>query len=222
MENNMLRKENILILPYNTMKIVDVIVQLELFKLAGNKMPPLEEVIFRVVTRTHKDLSVYNDCNQELIDQMVKLDYKRLYELSPGTEIVDIIHILSLQKFVNNIYVLFDDDRLVDNTNKYTNIYYDGTLDELINVINKYEITAIVMDDVEILKDIYDKDKLLLENKTIMIPKYGYNYYRNKNGDLRLKYYNDYFSKVTHLEIGTPDIIKFSKDILNKYIKKGK
>ena len=93
---NIDRKEKILILPHNTLRVVDTFVQVELEKMKDPKwFETVEEVLFRVLTRKEKDLGKFNDMDSKLVKDLIDTEWSRYYEIAPRTyiyELLDVLH----------------------------------------------------------------------------------------------------------------------------------
>ena len=70
MEDNMMRKEFVLILPKNTLRLTDAMMQMEINNANGKPLTEgFNDMLWKLVTRTNKDLSKYNKgVDKSLID----------------------------------------------------------------------------------------------------------------------------------------------------------
>ena len=77
MEDNMMRKEYILILPKNTLRLTDAMMQMEINNANGNPLPEtFDEMLWKLVTRSNKDLSKYNKgVDKFLIDELYEKNF---------------------------------------------------------------------------------------------------------------------------------------------------
>lgn len=205
-ENNMMRKEKMLILPYNTLRIFDFMVQVDLEKVKDpNWKGQFEDVLRKVVTRTERDMGKFNGIDSDMVNRLMYDSWMHYYELAPRTNLYGMIETLSQQNFMNDIIVLFHKQNCKEE--EYTNAYYDGTIEGLEKFINENEITALVMDDVELLMTLINRGNVPLDWKTIFISKLGYNYYRHKeSGALLMKHSLEFTSKYT-LEVASLGLI---------------
>lgn len=222
MEDNMMREESILILPYNTLRVMDVPLQMEIDKAAGRLFhEPFDDIVFKMVTRSVKDLSLYNrGVNKEILDELVKINYPTYYELAPRTMMYEIVTIMTNQKFIKKTTVLFPDKDTKDDVFEYD--YYDGTIESLEDYINYNEITCIIFDDMELLKTLNDRKNISLNEKSFIVSRVGYNFYRDKIGELRLKYYADLLKENRNMELTIMDLYNFPESVIRKFNKKGK
>ena len=70
--NNIKRKEKILVLPHNTLRVVDVIAQMEIERLKNPKWNgSFQDLLFDMLTRSEKDLGKYNDVDSEVVNNIV-------------------------------------------------------------------------------------------------------------------------------------------------------
>lgn len=223
MEDNMMRKESILILPQNTLRLTDVMMQMEIDKADGKLFnEKLDDTIWKLVNRIHKDLSKYNkNIDKSLIDELYEKNFSIYYELSPRTLLYEILDILSHQKFIDKTTVLFSNKSIKKAEDDiFSCDYYDGTIESLENYMNDKNITCLVFDDMELLKTINDRKNVSLTRKTFFVSKMGYNFYRDSIGKLRLKYYNDIFKENPTMELCTIDLFNFPRSVIDKF-KKG-
>ena len=209
MESNIMRKESTLILPYNTLRIVDVLLQFEIYNSVGLLYKePFERTVFKMVSRKEKELSKLNKgVDQSLLDQLLKVNFAEYYDMSPRTSLYEILQITKHQKFMTKMIVLFDDKKAKDDV--FDNVYYDGTIEGLEKNIIDNEITCIVLDDIKLLKKISDRGNIDLNYKTIMLSRMGYNYYRDDTGRLLLKYYDKIIEKYPHMELTVVSLTTF-------------
>lgn len=215
--DNMMRGESILILPKNTLRLTDAMVQLEINKAQNNLFKDkFDEMIWKLVSRTQKDLSLYNkDVDKDLIDELYKVNFHTYYDLSPRTLMYEIIDIMINQKFVTKSVILFDNANATDETYRYE--YYDGSIKSLENYINDNGVTCMVFDDMELLKTLYDRGNVSFKRKTFIVSKMGYNYYKDEHNRLRLKYYDEIHKNNPTIELTSIDLYNFSKDVIDKF-----
>lgn len=215
---NIDRPERILVLPYNTLRIFDALVQVEICKAKDEKWyEPLDEVIYKVLTRKEKDLGKHNGVDSKIVKDLMEADWTRYYEIAPRSKVYDIISILQNQRFVKDVVALFHKKDAVDSALRCD--YYDGTIEELEYYIKNNGITTIFMDDVELLKTLIDRGNVDMNWKTIFISKIGYNYYQDKNGILLMKYMEELSSKAC-MEIASIALTNFTEDFLKRRFSK--
>lgn len=179
---NFKQDESILILPHNTLRYVDVIKELDIRKMLNIPQLDFDVQLFETVTRKSKDIeSLYNlDDEQKLIVNSKWLNY---YELAPKTNFYKYLDIIIHQKFIKKTIVLFDQKK-EDGSNiepDFENFYYDGSIEELENIINQNNITCLIIDDIDLLKTLSDRENVDLNNKSIIISKTGYNMIPDEN-----------------------------------------
>lgn len=192
--NNMMRNEKILILPYNTLRVFDLFVQADLYKAKdpnwkGDFMKTLKEVL----TRSEKDLGKVNDIDSELVKKLMNDSWMHYYDLAPRTNAYSMLETLGEQKFISDMIVLFHKKNCHDE--EFTNAYYDGSIEELEKFISENDITAVMMDDVELLMTLINRGNLDLNWMTFFISKMGYNYTRTEHGSLVMKHSTEWTNK---------------------------
>ena len=202
--DNMMRDERILILPYNTIRFMDVPLQMDLNKaLYGKPLTfPMNTLMSKLLARKTKDLHDYNPkIKQSIIDQLKKVNFKTYYELAPRTELQDILYITQNQIFTSSITVLFD---IPDMKDKIFDSAY-GSIEELEKYINDNGITTLVLDDIELLYKLVQRGNVDFDYKTILLSKLGYNLEKLEFG-LSMKHYGEIKKKYTHAEIALIDL----------------
>lgn len=225
MEDNMMRKEYILILPKNTLRLTDAMMQMEINNANGNILPEtFDEMLWKLVTRSNKDLSIYNKgVDKKLIDELYEKNFSIYYELSPRTIMYEIIDILTHQKFIEKTVVLFSNKSIKkpeDDMFEYD--YYDGTIESLETYMNNMGTTCLFFDDIELLKKLNERKNFSLKRKTFFVSKMGYNFYREeKTKKLKLKYYDEIYKENPTIELSTINLFNFPKTIIDKFNKKG-
>jgi len=168
----MKRPETILVLPYNTLRIVDLCVQMEIYA-ASDEEISIEETIHKLLCRKDKDLGKLNKINSEIVNNLMDKYYPSYYKVAPMTIVYDLLAKLKCQKFVNKIIALHKyqgtEEPLFDNA------YYDGSIEELEKFIKNNSITAIIMDDIHILYELVSRENVDVRGMTFFISKMGYN-----------------------------------------------
>lgn len=218
--NNMMRKERILILPYNTLRLVDFPLYYELSILSKEKNKPLESpelVMYKLLTRKNKDFSSWFKADKELVDKLLVNNFYNYYKMSPRTYIYDYINILIRQNFVNFCKVLFAYDSKGEKPEDdiYESDYYDGTLNGLEEYISKNGITAIVIDNIYTIYNIVKRGNISLNNFSIFISKIGYNVEKFVTNYPIMKYYEEITNSI-NVEICDLKLMDFSKEFLTK------
>lgn len=212
---NMKRNEKILVLPYNTLRIFDTMVQIEIEKSKNPEwFQTIQEVTFRMVTRTIKDLGKFNNVDSNIVKEEMENDWARYYELAPRTQLYSLLNFLRCQSFTTDIVVLFHKKDAIDPDMKCD--YYDGTIEGLESYITDNGITCIIMDDIELLKTLIDRGNVDMNWKTIIISKLGYNYYKDKTSGLLLMKHIDELSSKACMEIGSYTLMGFNEDFLKR------
>ena len=214
------RDENILVLPHNTIRIVDAPIDAMIKKYKNPKWDePIENTIYRVLHRKGVNLALFNNLNEEeskIVYDSLNNDWASFFEIAPKSSIVyDLLNIFSKQKFIKDIVILFSDKRAWDPSHR--NDYYDGTLTGLENFIIKNNITTIFMDNIEILYQIYKRGNVKLDDKSIFLSKIGYNYEFNEElGKIMLKHILEIINN-TECEIGEINLTNFEKETINHF-----
>lgn len=204
---NITRSEKMLVLPYNTLRVFDMFVQADINRAKDpNWKGDFMTLLRQVITRSEKDLGKMNGIDSEIIKKMMNDSWMHYYEMSPRTNFYAMIETLQQQSFMSDCIALFHKKNCKDDM--LTNAYYDGTIEGLEKFINDNTITAICMDDVELLMTLINRGNINLNWKTIFISKIGYNYYRSKHGELMMKHANEWCDKYA-LEVATLDLVNF-------------
>lgn len=221
MQDNMMRKESILILPHNTLRLTDLMLQFEIFNAKGTALKEsFNDILWRLVNRKYKDLSLYNKgVDKDILDELYKVNFAKYYELAPRTLMNEIINITINQKFIKKAIILFSDKNAKDESFDYD--YYDGTLESLEKYIIDNEITSLVFDDIELLKKLDDRKNISLKRMTFFISRLGYNFYRDdKTGNLKLKYFDEIYKNNPSIELTDIELFNFPKNTINKFKKR--
>ena len=206
-ENNIMRKEKILVLPYNTLRIFDTCVQADIERIKNpNWKGDFDTILKHVLTRTVKDLGKFNNIDSSIPNTLINESWSHYYKISPKTNLYPLLDGLSHQKVISDIIILFPKKDIKEDV--YTSAYYDGSIEELEKFINDNAITAIFMDDVDFLMTLIDRGNIEFDWKTVIISKLGYNYMRSKNGTLIMKHSLE-FTKKYALEVGCLSLIDF-------------
>lgn len=224
MEDNMMRKEFVLILPKNTLRLTDAMMQMEINNANGKPLTEgFNDMLWKLVTRTNKDLSKYNKgVDKSLIDELYEKNFATYYDLSPRTIMYQILDIMAHQRFIGGTTVLFSDKSInKPKDDAFNSDYYDGSIESLENYLNNNGITCLILDDIELLKELNDRKNFSLESKTILLSKIGYNYYKDdKTKKLKLKHYDELHKENPSMELCTLNLFNFPKDTMNKFNKK--
>jgi len=211
---NFSRKERILILPNNTLRVPEAMFLLELYAYNKIKLPSFEENLYKCITRKNKDLSKIFNIPQKLNDKYNN-NWASYYDIAPRTKMYEYIDILSSQKFIEDTVILFSDKNAKDDA--FKNDYYDGTIDKLEEYIKTNQITAIVLDDIDLIQLILDRKKIDINNLTFIISKVGYNYQYNKSLDILMPKKELYDAeKSAYIEVAIISLFDFSNELFDK------
>lgn len=213
---NFNRKESILILPHNTLRLVDMMQYLEL--LAANKKPagPLdfEDNLYKCMARKNKDFSIGLTMPPGMKEKFEN-NWKYYWDIAPRTNMYDYLKVLAAQKFTLNTTVLFSDPNASDDVFDYD--YYDGSIDALEDYIVNKNITAVVLDDIDIIHQITERGRIDINNLSFIISKLGYNYvYDEKLQMLRLKDSIYFDERKSFIEIAEIVLFNFNKEFFDK------
>lgn len=210
--SNIAKQEKILVLPYNTLRIVDVMLQIEIEKAKNPKWAePLDKVIAKVTARKIKDMGKWNNVDSDIVHDLLKINFSKYYDLAPRTNIYPLLGILKNQKFISSIIVLSEDKNIYEED--FINEYYDGSIDKLETFISENGITAIFMDDIELLKTLVDRKKIDMTGMSIFISRMGYNFYSPDGSILLMKYMQD-IPKKANIEIACINLLNFEHNPL--------
>ena len=218
-QDNFKRDEKILILPHNTLRYVDAMMILDIYKDLNIPYPNFEENLYKSVIRNVKDLSKIYNISDEL-KKRFKENWAFYYDIAPRTNVYEYISILSKQKFVKNTIILFDDRNASDSA--FDNDYYDGSIESLEKYITNNNITTIVADDIELIKTLQERNKVDMNDKSIFISKTGYNYEYNKtiNKIMAKEIFYTLQQKLVNTEIGILSLFDFSDDVIKNFREK--
>ena len=215
-QDNYKRNEKILILPHNTLRVVDAMYQLEIIAQKYKKVPDFEENLYRCVTRKEKDLSKIFDIPDN-IKYKFKNNWAYYWDISPRTNLYEYIKIVSAQKFTDNVTVLFSDKKAKDDV--FESDYYDGSLEGLEKYIIENRITAIVIDDIDLLVNLVNRKNINLDNLSFIISRMGYNYEWNNEIQILMPKQILYdVEKEYYLEIAIIALFDFPDSLIQKMI----
>ena len=172
-QDNYKRNEKILILPHNTLRVVDAMYTTEIIAYNTKKIPDFEENLFKTITRKEKDLTKIFNVPDHLKIKFTN-NWAQYWDIAPRTDLYEHIKIVAEQKFTDDVIVLFSDKNAKDNV--FESDYYDGTMEGLEKYIIENRITAIVMDDIDILIDLVNRKNIDLDHLSFIISRVGYNY----------------------------------------------
>ena len=212
MRSNMFRHEKLLILPYNTTRFIDIVVQLELNMLiTGAKSKPdlFKKTMMQLCNRAEIDMGKYNNLPPESVNELIDNGMAKFYSLAPRTILGKMCYINSKQSFIDKVTILTKDKRLTDDTFEVD--FYDGTLDALEEYFNKNNYTCLVIDSIEKLWNIVSRGNIDFNHKTVYLSKLGYNFMKDENGKVKLKYFDEIMDKYPQLELLEIRLFDFSK-----------
>ena len=220
MTENYTRHENILILPHNTLRVVDAMYALKLYSLSGKPLPDFEVNLLKIISRKKKDLGEYFKITDNIRNEF-KNNWYKYYDIAPRTKMYEYIDILRKQKFVDNTTILFSDKKASDNA--FDNDYYDGSMEELEKYIDNHKITTLIIDDADIMTELLDRKNINLNNFSFLISQMGYNYeYVDIVHQLMPKNSIYNAQKKAYIEIGMVALFEFDKSVFEKLDNKKK
>ena len=193
-----MKSDNILFVANNTLRFIDYSLKEQI-----DGLVEIEEDkdirLYKLLTRSQKDLLYGLKVNREIYNQYKAKMYKELYYNAPKTLVFETLNILRNQKFVKNIYILHDNKSVSEDG--LTNIYYNGSIEELEDIINQNNITSTFIDDIEVMYLLINRGNIQINGFTFMISKLGYNY-EMLDAILHEKHYSDFieFSKKLNFE----------------------
>ena len=213
-QDNYKRNEKILILPHNTLRIVDAMYQLEAIAYNTKKVPDFEENLYRCVTRKEKDISKNIDI-PDRIKSKFNNNWGLYWDISPRTNLYEYIKIVAEQKFTDDVIVLFSDHSAKDDV--FSSDYYDGTIEGLEKYILENKITAVVIDDIDLLEELVNRQNVNLDNLSFIISKIGYNYEFDSSIGLLMPKKSLYeIEKKYFLEIAMIALFDFPESLIQK------
>lgn len=213
-QDNYKRNEKILILPHNTLRIVDAMYTMEIIAYHTKKIPDFEENLFKCVTRKEKDLSKIFNIPDHLKTKFSS-NWAKYWDISPKTNLYEYINIVAKQKFTDNVIVLFSDKNAKDDV--FESDYYDGTMEGLEKYITENRITAVVIDDIDILVELVERKNINLDNLSFIISRIGYNYEWNDFVQILMPKQKLYdIEKEYYLEVAMIALFDFPKSLIQK------
>lgn len=213
-QENYKRNERILILPHNTLRVVDAMKILEIYAYHKKPLPDFEVNLFKTITRKEKDLSKIFNIPSKLKDKFEN-NWSKYWDIAPKTNMYEYIKITSTQKFTESTVVLFSDRNAKDDVFEYD--YYDGSIESLEKYIIDNRITAIVMDDVELLMELTNRKNIDLNNLSFIISRMGYNFEWNEKAQIPMpkKVFYD-AEKENFIEVAMIALFDFSNEVFEK------
>ena len=213
-QENYKRNEKILILPHNTLRVVDAMYQLEIIVRTTKKIPDFEENLYKCVNRKEKDLSKIFNIPKDIQDKFNN-NWAYYWDIAPRTNLYEYIKIVSEQKFTDDVTVLFSDKNAKDDV--FKSDYYDGTIDSLEKYIEGNRITAVVLDDIDLLVKLTNRKKVNLNNLSFIISRIGYNYELNELVQIPMPKQVLYdVEKQYYLEVAMIALFDFPKSLIDK------
>ena len=213
-QDNYKRNEKILVLPHNTLRMVDAMYQLEIISRNTKKIPDFEENLYMCVNRTEKDLSKFFNIPKD-IENNFKTNWAYYWDIAPRTNLYEYIKIVSSQKFTDDTIVLFTDHDAKDDV--FKSDYYDGSIESLEKYIIENRITAIVLDEIDLLVRLVRRKKINLDNLSFIISRVGYNYeWDDRIGMLLPKQALYDIEKEYYMEVATVALFDFPKSLIDK------
>lgn len=227
--DNIKQKEHVLILPYNTLRVIDVPILAELNK-ANSVDEKLDYIIFRCVNRKNKNIlslmpsRTYDDNIHEYLNILGKVskNINLYYNVAPSTDVYDIVSIMKKQSFVKSVTILFNNSSLSDDEFENDYLDYSYYIPET-NIIHKYiighNITSLFCSDAslmfELIRD-HNEDKYY-DSFSFFISRIGYNYKYSTDSQRFLMNDIKYISDNSSCDIEDVSLIKFSSETINHF-----
>lgn len=222
------RAETILICSWNTIRLTDI----PIFDFIDNRLNKNNSELIKKFIAIERPTVVppYYNLTENEYYSIIKQIYPKEYLNAPITKLYELMFTDSLKpiKTIIVAHNTFADSIPMDNLSEYMepmhmNITYDGTVESIEELITKYSITCIVIDDIDYLYEILCREKIDITGMTFIFPRIGYNFERNDDGILDYKYQNKIDSEMINkeFEIAFADLYEFEKEELmteiNKY-----
>lgn len=204
------RKEVIVILPYNTLRVTDMILNMEFRTMAG--LPAIPDgskfsiELPKLIYRKEKDFYKFYKIDDNSYNEFIKVGMPSFYNIAPKTDLCSIG--LVLQHRGADVIALFDDKRISDDT--FRSEYYDGSIGELEKFLVNNKATALFVDDLNIVKAIIERKNIDLLGFTFFISEMGYNLHIEKDKIPQIKDYE---------KLRNPDVYELVLFKLYKYKK---
>lgn len=169
------RKEVIVILPYNTLRVTDMIINMEFRTMAGLDPIPkgssFTTEMAKLIYRYDKDFHSMYNISDSMYEKFVSTGIHKFYEIAPKTDLYSLATLLENKG--SEIIVLCDNEKVKDDT--FICKYYDGSIEELEKFLIKVNATALFTADLDVAKSIINRKIMDLKGFTFFISEMGYN-----------------------------------------------
>lgn len=204
------RKEVIVILPYNTLRVTDMIVNMEFRTMAGLDPMPKDSSftteMAKLIYRYNKDFHSMYNISDSMYEKFVSTGIHKFYEIAPKTDLYDLA--ILLENKGSEIIVLCDNEKVKDDT--FICKYYDGSIEELEKFLIKVNATALFTADLDVAKNIINRKVMNLKGFTFFISEMGCNLEYGEDSIPILKDYENLRNPSTY-EINTFKLYKYKR-----------
>lgn len=202
------RKESIIVTPFNTLRIVDVPISMELRNLAG--LPPIPkgstftDELFRMVYRLEKNYWHLYGIDDSVYEEFFNTTIHKLYNMSPKTALYDICTVLENKSC--DVTILTDNEKIVDDT--FIVKYYDGTIDQFEQYLTSLKATGLFTEDLDLVRQIITRKNVDLKGFTFFVTEMGYNMEQIDGLNPVLKGYEELRSSDYEINVFKPYLFK--------------
>jgi hypothetical protein len=175
--NFVMRKERVLCVAYNTIRLHDYALADEICKLTDADTSFVNK-IFYVLNRQEKKMFPNSEISDEVYISLEKAIFTNNYDDIPATMVARAIYELSNQPFTETVWILHNDygGDTYSSEQMYENASYDGSIEQLEEFILEHKITAMFIDSIDTVKLLKDRGNIPFTGMSFMISKLGYNY----------------------------------------------
>lgn len=220
-KNYAVRIEKLLIVSWNTIRLMDYPIAKFVDEQLGFTTP--DDVIkLSIIDRSTQDFR-YRGLSREAYYKAINIVYPDAYNSAPETLLYPILN-SSVFKGVQEIVVahntFLDSVDVSGMIEEHTlNIEFNGTIEHLEELIIKYGSTGVIIDDIEYIKELIERNKIPLDGMSFIVPMIGYNFVNTKSGKVyKFKDIIDEAMEKIEFELAFADLFILSRDNLMAYL----
>lgn len=182
LNNRLHQAERILCIAHNTIRFVSA---QQLYEAKWSMELDIKRASWMALNMQKRDLS----------DIIPNIQYSEVYSRSPKTVIYSMLKNLKLSQFIKGIYIFHEEKD--DNCRKlqkesFSNIYGQMSVELLEKIIVQLNINGIILDDIELVKELFTRENISLDNLSFMVTDIAYN--KDKSGSAMITKYLDFFA----------------------------
>jgi hypothetical protein len=130
---------------------------------------------------------VDSNISDDHFNKILNSDFQLITKLSPVTNGYKMVELSKHLKFINKVIIAFPEsigNPVLDEFDDIAEyIVISDKIEDLEQVINENKITCLMVDDLKIIRLLHDRKNIRFENMSILIPRLGYNYTFNEEGE---------------------------------------